>query len=130
MRVPSQWWQDYEEKCEALGLQTVKERRLQKDLMMAHRSMERGGGRLRREKTCYIYMYIYIYINRSTRKSGTRQAANGSSLMVQYARTDTSCVENRKLKDKIKGKCTGVNKVEKCGKSENRMSSTCILRRT
>jgi hypothetical protein len=99
----------------------VKERRLQQDLMMAHRSIRGGGGETIKEGELVIFIFLK---DRSTRKSGTRQAANSSSLMAQYVRTDTSCVENRKLKDKIKGKCTGVNKVEKCAK---KVKTGCLL---
>ncbi len=103
----------YEEKCMELGLDTLKERRAQQDLMLAHKLVGgsiKGGEHLLR-KTDRLD------------KIRTHQAADPNSLGAQYVRMDTRkssfgvrivepwnklaldklhCIEKGKFKAKIK----------------------------
>jgi hypothetical protein len=69
----------YEERCKELGLETLKVRRAQQDLMLAHKFIGReiaGGNHLFRKTD-------------EPDRVRTRQAENPNSLVAQYARTDT-----------------------------------------
>jgi hypothetical protein len=68
----------YEDKCKELGLQTLKARRLEQDLSLAHKFIDgdiEGGSSICQK------------MNQQERI--TRQAVDASSLVTQYARTDT-----------------------------------------
>jgi hypothetical protein len=68
----------YEEKCQELGLETLTERRLQQDLMLAHKFID---GSIARGKNLFKK-------TDQPERARTRQAADPNSIMVQYARTD------------------------------------------
>ena len=67
----------YEDKCREVGLQTLAERRAQQDLILAHRFI--GG-----DIDCNG---MFLKTNHNERIK-TRQAAEPSSLVLPYARTD------------------------------------------
>ncbi len=60
----------YKEKCKELGLQTLEDRRERQDMALVHKTD----------------MFRQMAANG---RAGTRQAAGGHGLSVQYARTDT-----------------------------------------
>jgi hypothetical protein len=67
-----------EDRCKELGLETLKQRRLQMDLMLAHKFI--GGSIVGRENL----------FKKMERPDGvrTRQAMDPNSMVTQYARTD------------------------------------------
>ncbi len=68
----------YEAKCKELGLETLEQRRLQQDLMPAHKFI--GGSIAGGEN-------LFKKIDRPD-EIRTRQAMDPNSLVTQYARTD------------------------------------------
>ncbi len=68
----------YEDKCKELGLETLEQRRLQQDLMLAHKFL--GGSIAGGEN-------LFKKIDRPDGIS-TRRAMDPNSLETQYARTD------------------------------------------
>jgi hypothetical protein len=66
----------YKEKCKELGLQTLEDRRDRQDMTLVHKFLtEKSGTDMFRQMA-------------ATGRAGTRQAAGGHGLSVQYARTD------------------------------------------
>jgi hypothetical protein len=66
----------YQEKCKELGLNTLLERRDAQDMSLVHKFLTEKSG---------SDMFRQIAANG---RAGTRQAAGGHGLSVQYARTD------------------------------------------
>jgi hypothetical protein len=66
----------YQEKCKELGLNTLLERRDAQDMSLVHKFLTEKSG---------SDMFRQIAVNG---RAGTRQAAGGHGLSVQYARTD------------------------------------------
>jgi hypothetical protein len=104
-----------EEKCQELGLETLKERRLQQGLMLAYKFI---GGTIAGDKNLFKK-------TDQPESAKTRQAADPNNIKVQYSRTDTrkysfgvqvveswnrldqgtkNCVEKRKFKARNKAK--------------------------
>jgi ribonuclease P/MRP protein subunit RPP40 len=66
----------YKEKCNELGLQTLEDRRERQDMALVHKFLtEKKGNDMFRQMA-------------ANGRAGTRQAAGGHGLSVQYARTD------------------------------------------
>jgi hypothetical protein len=66
----------YKEKCNELGLQTLEDRRKRQDMALVHKFLtEKKGNDMFRQMA-------------ANGRAGTRQAAGGHGLSVQYARTD------------------------------------------
>ena len=93
----------YQEKCKQLGLNTLLERRDAQDMSLVHKFLTEKSG---------SDMFRQIAVNG---RDGTRQAAGGHGLSVQYARTDprkywfaVRTVEKwNRLPDEVKSAPTG-----------------------
>jgi hypothetical protein len=93
----------YQEKCKELGLKTLLERRETQDMALVHKFLTEKSG---------SDMFRQIAANG---RAGTRQAAGGHGLSVQYARTDprkysfaVRTVEKwNRLPDEVKSAPTG-----------------------
>jgi hypothetical protein len=65
----------YKEKCNELGLQTLEDRRERQNMALVHKFLTEKSG-------------TDMFRQMAANGAGTRQAAGGHGLSVQYARTD------------------------------------------